>query len=147
MAARLDQPNWATTRKGFLVAVAGGALALALGRLWSLRDGHATVAGSARPQRAENLHETAHGPDVALRPTPVDPHGPVFRLNRSAALVWRSVDGRRSVDDLAALFAAAYGLPATAARADTMDCLQTLSGAGLVFGVYGSSNGINGERA
>jgi len=147
VAARKDRPSWATTRKTFLVVVAGGALALALGRPWSRRDGQATSAGPARPRRAENLLETARDPGVELRPTPVDPHGPVYRLNRSAAHVWRGVDGRRTVDDLAALLAATYGIPAAAARADTMDCLQTLSGAGLVFGVYGSSNGINGERA
>jgi len=147
VAARVDGPSWATTRKTFLVAVAGGAVALALGRFWSLRDGHATSAWAARPRRAENLVETARGRDVELRATPVDPHGPVFRLNRSAACVWRGVDGRRTVDDLAALLSAAYGIPAAAARADTRDCLQTLSGAGLVFGVYGAGNGIPGERA
>jgi hypothetical protein len=84
---------------------------------------------------------------VELRPTPVDPHGPVFRLNRSGALVWRGIDGRRTVNDLAALLAAAYGIPSAAGRADTMDCLKALSGAGLVFGVYGSGNGVTGERA
>ena len=147
VAARVDGPNWATTRKTFLLAVAGGAVALATGRLWSLRDGLATTAGTARPRRAENLVETARGRGVELRPTPVDPHGPVFRLNRSAAFVWRGVDGRRTVDDLAALLSAAYGIPAAAARADTRDCLRTLSGAGLVFGVYRTGNGIPGERA
>jgi len=147
VAARLDRPSWSTTRKTFLVAVAGSALALALGRPWSPRGGHAASAGPARPRRAENLLETVHGPGVELRPTPVDPHGPVFRLNRSAALVWRGVDGRRSVNDLAALFAAAYGIPAAAARVDAMDCLQALSGAGLVYGVSGPGNGNMGERA
>jgi len=144
VAAGADWLSWATTRKTFLVAVAGGALALALGRTWSPRGGQA---GPARPRRAENLLETAHGPGVELRPTPVDPHGPVFRLNRSAALVWRGVDGRRTVNDLAALLAAAYGIPAAAARADTLGCLQTLSGAGLVFGAYGSDDTLTGERA
>ena len=149
MASRVDRPSWATTRKTFLLAVAGAAVALALGRPWSRRrrdDGAASV-GSARPRRAENLIETVRGHGVELRPTPVDPHGPVFRLNRSAAHVWRGVDGRRSVDDLAALLAAAYGIPAAAAHADTLDCLQALSGAGLVFGVYRSGNRSMGERA
>jgi len=147
VAARLDRPSWTTTRKTFLVAVVGGALALALGRPWRLREDRATAAGSARPRRAENLLETGRGPSVELRPTPVDPHGPVFRLNRSAALVWRGVDGRRTIDDLAALLAAAYGIPSAAARADTLDCLQTLSGAGLVFGVSGAGHEIMRERA
>ena len=128
------------------MAVAGAAVALALGRVWRLRDGRAAPAGPARPRRADNLIEKARGPGVELRPTPVDPHGPVFRLNRSAAHVWRSVDGRRTVNDLAALYAAAYSIPAAAARADTLDCLRALSGAGLVFGVYQSDNEIAGER-
>ena len=147
MAAQADRPVWMTTRKAFLLAVVGGAVALALGRPWSPRSGRAAAAEPARPRRAENLLETARGAGVELRPTPVDPHGPVFRLNRSATLVWRSVDGRRTVDDLAALFAAAYGIPSAAAHADTRDCLQTLSEAGLVFGVVGSGNGRREERA
>lgn len=145
MAARLDQPSWAMTRKTFLVALVGGAVALALGRPWSSRDSHGTSA-TAKPRRAENLLETTHGAGVELRPTPIDPHGPVFRLNRSAALVWRGVDGRRSVNDLAALVAAAYGIPAAAARADTLDCLTALTGAGLVFGVYGPGNASMGDK-
>ena len=147
VAARVDGPSGATTRKTFLVAFAGGAVAIALGRFWSARNGSAAFAGTARPRRAENLVETTRGRDVELRPTPIDPRGPVFRLNRSAAFVWRGVDGRRTVDDLAALLSTAYGIPAAAARADTRDCLQTLSGAGLVFGVYGSGNGSPGEQA
>ena len=131
----------------FLVAVAGGAVALSLGRPWSLRNGHAASAGPARPRRAENLLETAHGRGVELRPTPVDARGPVFRLNRSAASVWRGIDGRRTVNDLAALLAATHGIPAAAARADTVDCLRALSGAGLVFGVHGSGNEVIGEPA
>jgi hypothetical protein len=128
------------------VVVAGGALALALGRRWSLRDGRG-ASSPATPRRADNLLETAHGRDVELRPTPVDPHGPVFRLNRSAALIWRSVDGRRTVDELAAVLGAAFGLSAAAARADTRECLQTLSGAGLVFGVSRADDASQGQRS
>ena len=128
------------------MAVAGGVAALALGRPWGRRDGRTTL-GTARPRRADNLRETIRAAGVELCPTPVDPHGPVFRLNRSAALVWRSIDGRRSVDDIAALLAAAYGIPAATARAGTTDCLKALSAIGLVFGVYGTGNGIPGERA
>ena len=147
MAVPVHRPGWATTRKTFLVAVVGAAVALALGRPWRRQDDRAAAAAPSRPRRAENLIETVRGRGVELRPTPVDPHGPVFRLNRSAAHVWRGVDGRRTVDDLAAQLAASYGIPAAAARAGTLDCLQALSGAGLVFGVYGSSNEITGERA
>ena len=146
VAVRVDGPSWASTRKTVLVAVAGGAVAIALGRFWGLRDGRATTAGAARPRRAENLVETARGRGVELRVTPVDPHGPVFRLNRSAALVWRGVDGRRTVDDLAALLSAAYGIPAAAARADTVSCLCTLSAQGLVFGVSGPGFGTEAGR-
>lgn len=144
MAAPVDRPNWATTRKTFLLAVAGGAVALAAGRFWTLRDGRG--AAIARPRRADNILATSRGAGVELRPTPVDAHGPVFRLNRSAALVWRGVDGRRTADDLAALLAATYGIPSAAAHADTADCLRTLSGAGLVYNVYGSGVGITRER-
>jgi hypothetical protein len=144
VAAPVDRPDWATTRKTFLLAVAGGVVALAAGRFRSLRDGRGPTI--ARPRRADNILATSRGAGVELRPTPVDPRGPVFRLNRSAALVWRDIDGRRNVDDLAALLAAAYGIPSAAAYADTADCLRTLSGAGLVYGVYGSSVGITGDR-
>jgi len=146
MAECVDRPDGAITRKGFLVAAGGVAVALAMGRLWSQRGRRAAPAAQARPRRAENLLETNRGSGVELRPTPVDPHGPVFRLNRSATLVWRGVDGRRSVDDLAARLATTHGIPAAAARADTLSCLQALSGAGLVFGVYRPGNGTLGER-
>ena len=135
MAARIDERAETATRRTFLVAAAGIAAALVVGRVWRQRGGHTASPGASRPRRADNLRETVHASGVELRPTPVDPHGPVFRLNRSAALVWRHVDGRRTVDDLAALLASAYGLSFAAARTDTLACLQTLSGQGLVCGV------------
>jgi len=147
VATPVDRPSWATTRRTFLLAGVGGAVALVLGRAWGLRDGRAAAGEPARPRRAENLLETARGDDVELRPTPVDAHGPVFRLNRSAAIVWRGVDERRTVDDLAALLAAAYGIPAAAAHADTTACLKALSGQGLVFGVHGSGSETTGARS
>ncbi len=101
----------------------------------------------ARPRRAENLLETAHGAGVELRPTPIDPHGPVFRLNRSAALVWRGVDGRRSVNDLAALARRCLRHPGRRGARRHPGLPEALSGAGLVFGVYGPGNAIMGERA
>jgi hypothetical protein len=147
MATRLQQPSWTTTRKTFLVGLVGGALALAVGRPWSPRGRHVLSVDALRPRRADNLRETSRGRDVELLPLPVDPHGPIFRLNRSAALVWRGVDGRRSVSDLAALVASTYGIAATAARADTLECLRALSGAGLVFGVFAPGGAAGRERA
>ena len=129
------------------MAVAGVAAALVAGRVWRLRGERAAVPGASRVRRADNLRETVHAAGVELRPTPVDPHGPVFRLNRSAALVWRHVDGRRTVDDLAAVLASAYGLSSAAARTDTAACLRTLSMQGLVFGVTSAGDSTAGGHA
>jgi hypothetical protein len=135
MAAGVERAGWGTTRKTFLVA--GGCLLLAAlaGRGWS-RRGQAD-AGAARPRRAVNLAQSDTGNGLELRPTPVDPHGPVFRLNRSAAAVWNAVDGRRSAGDIAGELAAGFGLSADVARRDTLTCLRTLAAQGLVSGVPG----------
>lgn len=115
-----------------------GVLAVALGRrLFSPAEEQPSV-GAARPRRADNVEEKAGTAGVELRPTPVDPNGPVFRLNRSAALVWRNVDGRRTVVELAALLGTAYSLSAARASSDAIACLETLAAQGLVFGVPGS---------
>lgn len=134
MAADVDRPGGGLTRKAFLVAVACAAAALVVGRRWGLGSSRSAEA-DARPRRAENLVEHVRASGVELRPTPVDPHGPIFRLNRSAALVWRSVDGRRTVTELAAVLAAAYGISSTAARAGAAECLEALAAQGLVIGV------------
>ena len=75
----------------------------------------------------------------------IEASGPNWKT--SAAIVWRGVDERRTVDDLAALLAAAYGIPAAAAHADTTACLKALSGQGLVFGVHGSGSETTGARS
>jgi hypothetical protein len=117
--------------------MAGGCVLLAalVGGLWNRRAGRPAGPGDARPRRAENLIEEA-GPDgLVLRPAPADPAGPVFRLNRSATVVWRAVDGRRRVRDIAGVLAARYGLTGAAAGNDTLSCLRTLAAQGLVSGV------------
>jgi hypothetical protein len=135
MTADAGRPNWKTTRRGFLLAGGCALVALVLGRRWSL------PAGEARPRRADNLSERTGAFGVELRPTPVDAAGPVYRLNRSAALVWRGVDGRRGVAEIAALVATAYGVSPAAARADTHECLAALAAQGLVFGVPAAGGG------
>jgi hypothetical protein len=45
-----------------------------------------------------------------LTPLPLDRDGPVFHLNDTAAYVWRTADGRRSVADIARGLSRAYGV-------------------------------------
>lgn len=140
MAAAADRPGRRTTRRRFLAGAACALLAAALGRRWLGRDdGAAEEAGATQPRRADNLREVAEHGGIALRPVPADPNGPVFRLNRSAALVWQSIDGRRTVAEIAAIVGAAYGLPTARAQADTTACLSTLAAQGLVFGLPAAS--------
>lgn len=124
-----------TTRRSFLAAASFGVLALILGRTLRYLGNPPTAVGVATPRRADNIQEQTSVAGVELRPTPVDPNGPVFHLNRSAAMIWRNVDGRRTVTQLAGLLGAAYGLPAAQASADTIACLETLAAHGLVFDV------------
>jgi hypothetical protein len=121
------------SRRAFLLIAAGGLVALILGRRLSPGGGRPATGGGERPRRADNLLETASGAGLELRPTPVDPHGPVFHLNGSAAFVWRHIDGQRSAKAIAALLAGAYGIPLAAARNDTGTCLNGLSKVGLAF--------------
>ena len=147
MAAGVERTGWGTTRKTFLVA-GGCVLAAALvGRGWSRLSGAAQTVGAARPRRAQNLHEEARSGGVELRPVPVDPHGPVFRLNRSAAVVWRAVDGRRTVTDIAGVLGAHYALSAAAASTDAITCLESLAAQGLLSGVPGTRAGAPEVRS
>lgn len=129
-----DPASSTMTRKTLLLTVAGAAASLVLGRFWSSHGVRRTTTTNASPRRADNLLEETSGGGIVLRPTPVDPRGPVYRLNRPAALIWHSIDGRRTADDIAALLATAYGIPRKAARTDTLTCLRTFTGAGLVIG-------------
>ncbi len=137
MAATDRPPGSPLTRRAFLLTSLGAVLALAAGRGWSAASHRSTNQDAVRPRRADNLREEAHGKELALRPTPIDPRGPVFRLNEPATLIWRNIDGRRTVNDLAALLVGRYGVAQARARADTRACLQAFSGAGLAFGLDG----------
>jgi hypothetical protein len=130
VAAAVRQPYSTLTRRAFLLAVCGGALALAIGRRVG---GPLTTVGRFRPKRADNLLEERRGDALDLRPIPLDDHGPTFRLNGPGACVWRHIDGDASVDDLATQLAAAYDLPPVATRADTMTFLGSMMQVGLVF--------------
>ena len=132
VAAALRQPGSALTRRAFLLAACGGALALAIGHRLA-GAGTPTTVGGFRPKRADNLLEAPRGAGLELRPTPVDDQGPTFRLNGPGSFVWRRVDGKRSADELAAQLGAAYGLPPIAARADTLTFLESMMQIGLVF--------------
>jgi len=145
MAAGSEGAGWGTTRRTFLVA-GGCVLAAAVAGVGLRRGRGRTHAGAARPRRAANLSERDTPGGVELRPTPVDMRGPVFALNRSGAVVWRAVDGRRSVAEIAAELAAAFGLTADAARRDTLVCLRTLAAQGLVSGVPGAPPADEGGR-
>jgi hypothetical protein len=135
MAAGVERAGVGTTRRTFLMAGGGVLLTAIAGGLWSRRAGRRAGPGDARPRRAENLLEEAERGELVLRPAPLDPAGPVFHLNRSAAVVWRAVDGRRSVRDIAGVLAARYGLQGAAAGNDALSCLRTLAAQGLVTGV------------
>ena len=132
MAATEGQPDSALTRREFLVAAGGAALAFTV---WRRLAGAGTPAttGGLRPKRADNLLEEPRGAGLHLRPTPVDDRGPTFRLNGPGAFVWQRIDGKRSVDTLAAQLGAAYGLPPVAAQADTLAFLASMMRIGLVF--------------
>lgn len=137
MATTDTLPGSPLTRRAFLLTSLGALVALVAGRRWSEASHRATNQDAVRPRRADNLREEAYGTGLALRPTPVDPRGPVFRLNEPAALIWRNIDGRRTIDDLAALLVGRYGVAQARARADTRACIQAFSGAGLAFGLDG----------
>lgn len=137
MATGAERAGGRSTRRTFLIA-GGCVLAAALAGAGRRRSRGGADPGAARPRRAQNLvqHTTPDG--VRLQPAPLDPHGPVFALNRSGAVVWNAVDGRRSAGDIAGVLAATFGLSEEAARRDTFACLRTLAAQGLVSGVSGA---------
>jgi len=45
----------------------------------------------------------------------------MHELNDTGSLLWRSIDGRRSAEELAALLAEQYEVPAQVALADTLE--------------------------
>ena len=52
----------------------------------------------------------------------------MHELNDTGSLLWRSIDGRRSAEDLAALLAEQYEVPAQVALADTLELLAIDTG-------------------
>jgi len=141
VAAVVRQPGSALTRRAFLLAACGGVLALALGHRLAGASTH-TPGGGFRPERADNLIEEPRGAGLALRPTPIDDQGPTFCLNGPGAFVWRRIDGKRSVDVLAAQLCVAYGLTPSAARTDTLTFLGSMMQIGLVFDPRRPVNGV-----
>lgn len=138
MAAASEGAGRGTTRRTFLAAGGCVVAAALLGVGWR-RSRRPVDAAAATPRRADNLSERATADGVELRPLPADPHGPVYVLNRSGAVVWRAVDGRRDIAAIGAELAAAFGLTAEVARRDTLACLRSLAAQGIVAGVPGAT--------
>lgn len=55
-----------------------------------------------------------------------------FKLSDTAAFVWRSLDGERTVADVARLVAAEYDVDYATALSDVDELLETLTTAGIV---------------
>jgi hypothetical protein len=124
------------TRRAFLLATCGAALALAVGHRLSAVNG-AETGDDFQPHRADNLLEEARGDGLDLRPLPLDDEGPTFRLNGAGAYLWRHIDGTRSVETLAAQLGVAYGLARPDARRQTQDFIESLMHIGLAFDPLG----------
>lgn len=122
------------TRRTFLATAVTAALGILAHR--ALRSGSRASPLAARPVRADGLAASPEDGGLVLTPRhtgmPAEGGLPVFRLNTTAALIWRAADGSRSGDEIAARLAGAYGLPLERARRDTGRCLATLARAGLV---------------
>jgi len=136
VAGALRQPGSPLTRRAFLLGACGTALALAVGHRLASVGGSAT-AEEFRPQRADNLLEETRRDGLALRPTPIDPLGPTFRLNEPGAFLWRRIDGTRSVETLAAQLGVVFGLARPDARRQTLDFVGSLMYIGLAFDPFG----------
>jgi hypothetical protein len=133
------EPGRVITRRTFLTALGAGAAGLVGARvLIAARDRGATVPRG--PIRADNLVLTQRGRELVLTPVPSrrdEGPSPVFRLNGTAASIWRAADGTHTPGEIAAQVAAAYAIPLGTAQRDTQQCLQTLERAGLVSAARG----------
>lgn len=56
----------------------------------------------------------------------------VLGLNATASLVWTSMDGRRTVEELCGVVAQSFGVPVDAARRDVVAFLDQMVARGLV---------------
>jgi hypothetical protein len=132
------EPLRVIDRRTFLATA--GMAALGLVAVRALRGGSRTSALAARPVRADDLEAASDGDGLVLTPrsrgTPGQTGLPVFRLNATAALIWRAADGSCTGDEIAVRLAGAYGLPLERARRDTQRCLATLARAGLVAAAH-----------
>ena len=59
-------------------------------------------------------------------------NGRAHVINSSAARLWELCDGRTTVDDITAAFAASYALPATEVQADVITLLSTFRELGVL---------------
>jgi Coenzyme PQQ synthesis protein D (PqqD) len=55
-----------------------------------------------------------------------------LELSDTATFLWRSIDGRRSVRDLADALCAEYDIDRDTAMADVVELVEVLNGAGVV---------------
>ncbi len=78
----------------------------------------------SRPKTAPGVAARTIGQDTVV----VAPQtGKVFVLNRTGGLIWGLCDGSRSVDELARLLVAQFGVSLQQARSDVQDLLQALA--------------------
>lgn len=68
-----------------------------------------------------------------------------FVLNESTEFIWRRLDGRRTVGDIADLLAAEYDIDVETALADTTDVLADLASRELV-GTGSTTRPAHGAR-
>ena len=69
---------------------------------------------------------------VAGQLTVALPDGTSVQLSDTAALVWRAIDGRRTVHDVAALLAAEYDVEADEVVGDVVELVTGLADIGLL---------------
>jgi hypothetical protein len=58
--------------------------------------------------------------------------GVVIDLNEVAAVIWREMDGRRTIRDIGKVLSSRYGIDADEAAADVLDLSSTLMSSGML---------------
>lgn len=101
-------------------------------RVASVRGVDADPAGGAVWARAPDVVVEEFEPEIVLFDRA---RRDLHRLNGPAAAVWRSLDGRATVAEVAGSLAAHVGAPADQVLRDTAGLLQQLAAAGLVVRV------------
>ena len=87
-----------------------------------------------RPRRAEGIQATELRHGMVVRSAGPEP-GPAHELNHTAAVIWDLCDGRRTVPQIAAALAEAFGLGAPP-RAEVAACVGQLRAAGILVGPF-----------